>query len=345
VKLLLQVYDWLQKNLRPPSAFSWETLILLSLFSFYMSVLATDFVHNLLENFAWIFLILGVYWGTTSANQLRIGYKYPTDPGFPLSPWITGAIVSFYLYSLNGIDAQDALVSWPIISAIIAAIPDFLTDDLRLKTPPPYKRQNLVILFGTQMLLSCWFQFYFVIQDWIAQYPTLLADDFHQSAFVVKREVDERVIPRGASILNSMEPKLAQQLNNKPWPQVERSLLPQQRTKLISAIAQQAKQQSDSVVEDDLWRVTSGVSSRNSGYNLLLQATWQGPRSGLQQKYSITKSCQITQVLPNKNSAIDPTDAQPGQQPAPVSGFQCQPVKGWGIDEPRRNSGDSFIRI
>jgi hypothetical protein len=44
-------------------------------------------------------LIIGVHWGTTSANQLRVGYD-PTIPrdGFPLSPWITGALVSLYIF-------------------------------------------------------------------------------------------------------------------------------------------------------------------------------------------------------------------------------------------------------
>jgi hypothetical protein len=351
VKLLLDIYDWVQKNLRPPSAFSWETLILLSLFSYYMSMLSadTDFVRALLINFAWIFLILGVFWGTTAANQLRLGYKDPSSPGFPLSPWITGALVSLYIFGRSGEVPREALIYWPIISAVIAALPDFLGDGLRFKVPPAPKRQNLVVLFGTQILLSCWLQFYFVIQDWVVQYPSLLADDFNQSAFVVKRGSSESATPRGLLILNSMESQLAQQLNARPWPEVERLLLKQERTKLLNRIEQRSKEQISPVEEDDLWDVTSAISSRPSGYNLQLRALWQGPRANPQdtQAYSLTKPCQITQLSRQNNIATKPLNTRQTSTTV-VSRFQCQPIQGWGVDRPSLPGDrptDSFIRL
>ncbi len=345
MKFLLDTYDWLQKNLKPPSAFSWETLILLSLFSYYMSMLATDIVANLLVNFAWIFLILGVFWGTTAANQFRIGYKSPQNPGFPLSPWITGALVSLYIFGRSGEVPREALIYWPIISAVIATIPDFWGNGFRLKSPPLNKRQNLVILFTTQLLLSCWFQFYFVVQDWLVQYPSLLADDFQQSAFVLKRGSSQSVTPRGALILNSMESKLTEQLNARSWPEVERSLLKANREKLINTTAKQAKQQIRQVEEDDLWRVTSNIASKGSGYNLQLRANWQGPRSNLQepQAYSLTKSCQITPVARTRTPATRPLNTPQTSQAPSVSRFRCDPVQGWGIDEPD-TPDRSFIR-
>ena len=350
-KYFFDFWNWLKKTFRPPSAFSWETLILLSLFSWYMSWLANNiepdgFVANLLINFAWIFLILGVFWGTTAANQFRIGYKYPTNPGFPLSPWITGAIVSLYIFGRSGEVPREALIYWPIISAIIAVIPDFWGDGFRLKSPPLNKRQNIVVLFCTQILLSCWFQFYFVVQDWLVQYPSLLADNFNQSAFVVKRDSAQSVTPRGALLLNALEPKLTQQLDGKPWPQVERSLLKGQREKLINTLEKQSKRQIKEVEEDELWKVTSNVSSRASGYNLDLRANWQGPRANPQrsQAYSLTKSCQITQVSPRTGPATKPINAKLSAQATPISRFQCAPVKGWGVEEPGTRNR-SFIKI
>jgi hypothetical protein len=341
VKLIQNIYEWLQKNLRPPSAFSWETLILLSLFSLYMAFLATDVVAQLLVNFAWIFLIVGVFWGTTAANQFRIGYKSPVEPGFPLSPWITGALVSIYIFSRNGELTQETLISWPIISAIIAALPDFVGEGPRLKIPLPQKRQNLVILFGTQFLLSCWFQFYFVIQNWLGEYPSVLADNFQQSAFVVKRELATSTIPRGALILNTIEPKLVERLDSKPWSDVERLLLQEERVKLINAVEKQAKQQiSPKIGEDAFWKVRSGISSRNSGYNLDLQAVWQGPRAEPQKEYFVTKSCRITQSNVTPNPVTDPNNSQP--PPSSISSFVCDPVQGWGIDDPSVGQ-DGFI--
>jgi hypothetical protein len=351
VKLFLNLYEWLQKNARPPSAFSWETLILLSLFSAYMAFLASPGVlKELLRNFGWIFLILGVHWGTTAANQLRVGYKYPTNQGFPLSPWITGALVSHYIFDVlgdTGDFSRDALIYWPTISAAIAALPDFLgeTPDggLTLKKAPLNKRQNLVVLFGTQLLLSSWFQFHFLVQDWLAQYPSLLADDFRQSAFVEKVGGSPKLDKsRGAMILNSMEPTLRDRLNGKPWPQVERSLLKEERIKLIDTIQEQAMQQVTPLEEDGLWQVSSNVSERKGGYNLGLQADWQGPRSQSKPR-SITKSCQITQAFPRRSAATKPINAKQAPSVTPISRFNCAPAKVGGVEQ-KRSRKDTFVQ-
>ncbi len=339
MKLLIDIYDWLQKNVRPPSAFSWQTLILLSLFSYYMAFLATEYVSYLLINFAWIFLILGVFWGTTTANQFRVGYdEKAKKDGFPLSPWITGALVSIYIFGgYEGEITRETIIYWPVISAVIASIPDFLGENeaggLKLKAAPLQKRQNLVVLFGTQLLLSCWFQFTFVVQDWLVQYPSLMADDFQQSAFVMKQQSATSTMPRGGLILNAMEPKLVQQLGSRPWSEVERLLLKEERAKLINTIAAQTKQQLQSVEEDELWQVTSGVSSRASGYNLELEAIWEGPHAK-PQKYSVVKPCQITQVYPTTNARTAPSNGQPVQPSEPTSQVECEPLRGWGIGDP-----------
>jgi hypothetical protein len=347
-KFIFNFFDWVKKTFRLPSAFSWETLILLCLFSAYMSRLATDWVQDLLINLAWIFLILGVFWGTTSANQLRIGYKDPSSPGFPLSPWITGALVSLYIFGRHGEYSREALIYWPIISAIIAALPDFVGDGFRPKVPAPKKRQNLVILFGTQILLSCWFQFYFVVQEWLVQYPSMLVDDFQQSAFVMKRESAEPETPRGALILNTMEPKLAQMMNARPWSEIERSLLPANREKLIDSIENQAKRQIKAIEEDNLWQVVSRVSSRAraSGYNLQLVALWRGPRAEPKNSkaYVVSKLCQVTPLYARTGPATKPINARPTAPTIPISRFQCNEVKGWGIDE-QKDSNNGFIRL
>lgn len=351
MKFLLLIYEWLQKNLRPPSAFSWETLILLSIFSFYMEWLAKSFyLKNLLDNLGWIFLIFGVYWATTSTRFLRIGYKAkPWTPGFPLSPWITGALVSFYIFNSRSVEFRpEALIYWPTISAIIYAIPDFLENNWALKSPPPDRRQFLVVVFGTQLLLSCWFQFHFLIQNLIGQYPTLLTDDFRKSAFVVKWETPRDTTPRGADILDSIEPKLRAQLGDKPWPQVERMLLQgKERDKWINSIAQETKKQlSPAAEEDALWQIKYSVKKfKSSGYNLALQALWKGPRSRPQQpqqKYSLTKSCQITPFYPQGSAATKPLNTAQ-TSPTPVSRVECKPVEGWGVDQQKIRK-DTFIK-
>ncbi|MGC1394855.1 MAG: DUF5357 family protein [Coleofasciculaceae cyanobacterium] len=352
MKFFLNFYEWLRKTIRPPSAFSWETMILLSIFSYYMTWLAsTSLLKDLLSNFAWIFLIIGVHWGTTSANQLRIGYD-PTIPrdGFPVSPWITGALVSLYIFGAwTGEVGREALIYWPTISALIAIMPAFLgeTSDggLTFKKAPLNTRQNIVVLVLTQLLLSCWFQFHFVAQDWLAQYPSVLSDNFNDSSFVVKfLPPDTAEQPRGALILNTMEPQLNQQLNGKPWPEVERLLLKEERNKLVDKIQAQAVKQVTPVDEDEFWDVTPNVSSRKGGgYNLNLQANWLGPRAK-QDVPSVVKPCQVTQVVtPAKSPATKPINTKQGRPGTPFSRFKCDPVQGWGINKSTVGN-DTFIQ-
>jgi hypothetical protein len=333
-----------------------------------MAMIADGWLQDLLAHGSWIFLILGVYWGTTSANQLRIGYKENVKDGFPLSPWITGALVSTYIFGgPSGDVTGDALVYWPIISAIIAALPDFVGEKqgggVTLKRAPLNKRQNLVILFGTQFLLSCWFQFYFVLQDWIVQYPSLLADDFRKSAFVVQWKSEQPVLslgrdglavkwqsdvpanpPRGAALLDAIEPKLREQLNAKRWSDVEKRLIEGRRDQWLNSIAQQTKQQISPIVEEDnLWRIKmSKPTARSSGgYNFDLQAIWQGPRSAPQR--SIVKSCQVSPVKRRASAATKPLNSPQTSSAVTISRFDCKPVKGWGIDAPIV-ANDTFVR-
>ncbi|HBL12070.1 MAG TPA: hypothetical protein DD379_11795 [Cyanobacteria bacterium UBA11162] len=311
VKSLLGSFD-------PPNSFSWQTLIMLSLFSVFMAWLATGLMRDLLAHFGCIFLILGVYWGTTANKALRIG-------DVPLSPWITGAITSIYIFrAFVGELSPKALIAWPLISAVIAALPPCLDENFKPKIPPKEKRQNLALLLTSQLILSCWFQFYFVVQNWLMEYPTLLTDNFRQSAFVVQVGTPPSVarLPRGVSILDLTTSKLQKELNNKPWSDVERILLPQEREKLFNQISVQVKEQiaSTRIKEDEFWQVEyKNPSIRGSGYNLELQALWQGPRSQ-SEPYFITKSCQIT-----------PVNRQRGEEMFQVSLVKCEPASGWGV--------------
>lgn len=332
MELFLRIYKSIRDAILSPTAFSWQTFILLSAFSGYMSFLATGFAQELIAGFGWIFLILGVNWGTTE-NAIRIGDIY-------LSPWITGALVSVVFGQLTGEVFSEALVFWPPISAVIAALPLFFSfseGKTKFTMPKSDDRQKLVILFGTQFLLSCWFQFYFVIQNWLDQYPTMLIDDFTRSAFVVRvSDRNEQELPRGALMLNLMAPQLEQALEDKPWSQVERWLLREERPARIEAIAQEVKQGIAPLEEDSLWQLTSDISSSDSGYILELQAVWNGPRSQ-RDPYVISKPCQINQVLLQPDAAVDPVDAQLSPPPEAIGEVECGAVTGWGIGDDRES--------
>lgn len=365
IKLLADLYHKIFSSVKslvnfliPENPFSWQTPILLGIFSWLMSSPATSLAEILLYNLGWIFVILGIYWGTSAKKSLRIG-------DVPLSIWITGAVTSIYLFGIiAGKLSPKALILWPLISAVIGALPSCLGDDLKLKFPAIEKRKNLAILISSQLLLSCWFQFYFVVQTWLIQYPSILADDFRQSAFVVKIESPklgyENIVPpnflkiigadlppiakkqdkctpndtsptkgciqpRGILIVNQMASLLNKQLNAKPWSQIERNLLPQEREELIGKIASQAKTEiaGKKIKEDNLWQIGEAIATEGNGYNLELQAVWQGPRSQ-SAPHSITKSCNITPVNKTTSSGS-----------ILVGKVKCELPKGWGIDQPK----------
>ncbi|NEP02539.1 MAG: DUF5357 domain-containing protein [Symploca sp. SIO2E9] len=315
------IVKWVVETFRPPHAFSWQTLFWLSVFSYFMSLLATDFVRVLLQGFGWIFIILMVYWWTSSIKELRIGQTY-------FAPWITGILVSIYIFELSGRNkgeiSPEVLIFWPLISAVIAAIPNFLGEELQFKAPSPEKRQNLVVLFSSQLLLTSWFQFAFLIQNWTLQYPSILTDDFSKSAFVINVESLPSDPPRGALILNTMKTKLEEKLKDKNWSEVERLLLEVERKKWLPEITEEAKKQisSEEIKEDKLWELTYDIKKQGSGYNLEILAAWDGPRSQ-PQKYSLKQSCQIDQVYPQNDAATKS-----------IGKIECKPLQGWGIDSP-----------
>lgn len=295
--------------INPPRAYSWQTVILLSLFSWVMSLLATYLVRNFLANCGWIFLIWGVAWAT-SENPIKIG-------NLSLSPWITGSLVSIYLFGRNedGISSL-TLISWTPISALIAVLPNFFDKGLKLRLPSRKTRQGLINLFLSQLVISCWFQFYFVIESWVDQYPSLLADDFSNSHFVFKLPSEEPVVPRGGLILNLMEPQILEQLNNQPWSDIEQWRSQHQKT--IAAIVKKVEKELPRSDEDMWWRFDSQVSPNPPGYNLQLQATWYGPRSQAN-PYNIKKNCQISPVYQQ-------LDADSSTTLTPVSEVRCIPA-------------------
>jgi hypothetical protein len=330
-KILNNILNWANNLLRtifeifnPDTAFSWQTLIGLSVFSWAMSFLATNIFTIILASFSWWFLILGVYWATTSNKDISIGKIL-------LSPWITGALVTIYIFGIvTGELPAYALVVWPLISAVIAALPTCLGENFKPNIPDRDKRQPLVWLFTSQLILSSWFQFYFLVQDWLVQYPTIASDTFEKSAFVVRLSTDEsrQRLPRGTTILDLVASRLEEQLNNKDWSDVEQILLLREREQLIEQIEQIATQvrqeiNSPDIKEDNLWQVELGeISLRESGYNLELKAFWEGPRSQIQPNL-LTKSCQIISVNRQTDIGI-----------SLVSQIECDPVEGWRVAEP-----------
>ena len=300
----------------PKKAYAWQTLIYLSIFSFITSYFAVDTIRYLIEYFGWFFLIAGTAWSTTD--------KPVTIPAtnMPIGALITSAFVSVFLFSrfFNGnsdIIQPVSVVVWPTLAAVITAIPEFFEGsgtDVKRQLPKLLVRQQILVLLGVCMMISCWIQFYYVIDDWFDKYPTVRTEveNFGGSKLILHRgetpllniqDGEQRkiqfILPKnGAELLNKLSPKVTQQLNERPWGEVERWLLDSvnqgKKDKPIGRLAQQVKQEVLKLSpEKGFWSIEPRVSNTKTGYKLDLLAIWNAP-SFMSDKYYLQKSCEIT---------------------------------------------------
>lgn len=291
-----QVQDWL--NAVKP--FSWEAVLLLSLFSWFVYLLMDGvYAKKLISVFAWVFLIVGIDWALLG-KQVQIpliGFK------LQYGPWITGMIACLALLSNSFIimSWRSAVISWPILSAAFAAYPRFIQPGLKLGTPGAAGRQDLVLLFLISGLISSWFQFHFLIQDTLARYPNLLADSFERSAFVTRIHLGELPPTKAYKLLQATEAGVRQALTGKNWIETQRWLSNIKAAEpALSRQAIQAVYGSLPLDEKALWQITAdaGVNAANrANLDLILRVRWLGASSRPGGGYLISQTCLLSEVV------------------------------------------------
>jgi len=324
IKWLRQTVTELYTLLLPPQYFSWQMVLYLSVFSWGMSLLgrllgASAFTVGLLASGGWIFLALGLGWGI-QANQIK-------PFGLNLAPWVVGAVLCMFVFGTwGGGWLQPALVSWPLVSFGVAAVPHLVSWDLHWKTPSPAVRQQLVLLFLLSLLLSTWLQFYFRLQAWVEAYPSLVADRLDQSNFVYPIPGQAVPLPAGIAHLTQAEALVRSQLEGQPWPSVERWLLNQEGQR--QALQTQLRNRPSPAPEDRLWDLDLGVSNQGDGYQLNLWAVWTGP-AATEGSYYLEKSCQL-RPIPQPISPESVDQAVAALPPTLWASFTCN------LETPRR---------
>ena len=317
--------------LKPPRYFSWQTMVLLGVFSWLTSLLAafveaTPLTANLLGIFSLLFFTIGIGWALS---------KHPIKLlGVSLGPWITGAILCAFIFTpWTGSNIIPAAVSWPLVSVLIAAIPHFVTWNLTFKIPPPPIRQDLILMLLLNLLFSSWIEFSFLIQIWAQNYPSLFIDEFDRSGFVYalpypndQNEQNERRIPRqGEILLNDAAAKVKDTLNEMPWPSLERWLL--NVDDRIAPIGDLARARLEDLAEKDFWELQADVDGGiPDSYNLRLQAFWRGPASN-PGGYYLEKACSITQKIQPIDPPAGNTAASTGQiaeYSTPLANVECE---------------------
>ncbi|MDZ8055614.1 MAG: septal junction protein FraD [Aulosira sp. ZfuVER01] len=320
---LADIYAGIKKLLIPQKAYSWQTFIYLSLFSWAISSFATGAVKDTIAFFGWLFLIAGTSWYTTD-DPARVPGTY-----MPVGAVITGFLVSVFAFGQQeetGV-SSGTIVLWPTISALITAIPEFFEGtgtEAKAQLPKPEDRQKIIVLVASCMLLSCWIQFYFVVNIWLQEYPSLLSDNFKRSTFVVRTEFPTKTSLNGTLILKELQPKIEKQIDKQPWPQVERWL--QNANANLDNLTQEVIQEKRLKEKEvkDLWRIEPRITNPNpknkDEYILDIVGIWTGPSSD-PRGYYLNKSCQIRPIAesPNKSTAQKPENTRI------IAEVECEP--------------------
>lgn len=291
--------------------FSWQTAFALSLLSWVVCLLVRgETARQFVALYGWFFLFLGVYWFFLDDKYDDKKLKIPTMRLLiNYGPWIAGAIVcaAFLSYRFLLTTFSAALVAWPLVSVALTALPKILTrrevtrasrveERLSLALPQDAGvRQDLIILLLVGVLFSCWFQFNFFLQSLLREYPSLLNDDFSQSAFVVRLDAPNPDSSIGASILTVAEAEIRESLSGQSWLDTQRWLrnidtrLPQ----LEDTILDQAFQEMPANFRERLfWEFDADFADALPDDVLQLQAVWTGPSSATN-GYSLQKTCLI----------------------------------------------------
>ncbi|MGM3304658.1 septal junction protein FraD [Anabaena sp. WFMT] len=319
-KFIQDLFLGVQKLLMPPKAFSWQTLIYLSVFSWGTSYFALGFIKDIIALTGWLFLIAGTAWYTTD-DPLRVPGTF-----MPVGALITGLLVSVFAFGHQvNVVTPRTIVLWPTIAAIITAIPEFFAGTgtaTKAAIPKLETRQKIIVLIAWSMLISCWIQFYFVIDKWLKEYPSLSVDNFQRSTFVIRLEPKTEKPKNGETILNKIQPLIEEEIVTKPWAEVERWLL--EANKEVGNLGNRMIEKNlVKYKEQKLWSVEPRVVNIESGYRLDILSIWKGPSSNSRGFY-IQKSCRI-QPIASVN--------QPENKNA-VAGIECDRINRFYLGSP-----------
>ena len=311
--MLSSIRDLLQqlwKQVKPPKPFSWQMLVLLSIFSFLISTFINNgLIQEILDTLGWGFLILAIGWATATLSISLLGFKFL--PG----SWITGAMVLIWLRDWGWVDLRSQLVLWPIVTAVVASIPRFLAPGPNVRIPKPSDRQYIVIVVLSHIVMSCWVGFGFLIQGWVEQYPATLVDSFDRSAFVMPVSLDVTTNNRERSpaetMLNQAQLELEETLERKTWDETMQWLrndnneFARPRQNVLETIVEANSDDPDADLQDSQDRnrfeqrfwdfgttVPQGIQGIDDGYTITFRACWLGPSSH-PEGYYLDKTCNL----------------------------------------------------
>lgn len=265
IKFFQNFFKWL----RPPKLSSWQTFTCVTLALFMLSISSADPLREALA-------IGSFASGTVAATWAGLEKKWL------LTPWITAALSAVIAWELLRIPIPVLLVLWLPVAGALWLVPKCLDwETTTWRAPNTEVRQRFLLIFVSQFLLSCWLQFGFTVQTWLDRYPSLVVDDFDRSVFVHPVGLDQTLEPRGFTLLQGMQSRVTDRLDEQSWPAVKAWMddiwVPHQ----IPDYLRELKVQLDIpfLPEDKFWEITVAATEKEEGYDVLWRAQWLGPRS------------------------------------------------------------------
>ncbi|OKH17487.1 DUF5357 family protein [[Limnothrix rosea] IAM M-220] len=305
------------KKYQPKRWYSWQTSIWLSVISGGMSILARllgkpdSIVSSFLAWFGWIFFIIGISWVVKEERST-------------LAPWITSAVICLFIFGSWELGNWEiAVMVWPVIAAIIYALPYFWDDSFKKKLPNTNERISILLILGSQLLLSFWIQFFFVLSDFIEEYPSYYSDDLSESLFVVRSPNRKAADPRGVFILELLDLEIQEHYENRLWTEVEAELKePEVLIPTIRQLLDEVKGKTAKLKEDEDWSLAEpyAIETAETGQELILQYRWNGSRAREDQDYLVEKICDFQPIA-------NPVPLLPGN---PVTQVKCRESKVFG---------------
>lgn len=275
----------------PERLYSWQTAMALCVLAWVMSFPTDPPIQNLLVRLGWICLIAGVGWMTTE-NPIALW-------GLSFGPWLTGILICIFLFISNPEESlpRIAVILWPVIAAFVAAFPASFKPTTGLQVPPIQTRTRLILLLLSNLLIMAWILLFYLMQDWLVNYPGLRQEDFSQSNFVAAVGEVPPQEDRGANIVQAMSATLEGEVTGKPRSEVERWLLQLRedpdapnvfRDQVFDRLALTTP---PDVRDGKLWQFEIRITE--PAYRMVLGARWMGP-SAYSEGYLMQRSCQIS---------------------------------------------------
>ena len=298
-----ELFEKVKTLLWPTKYLEWPTFLRLSLFSWLVAAILAYlnggenyFAVDFLSTLSWIFLTAAIWWAIDDNKKNFKAYD------FYFGPWITGAVLCTFLFRpWEDNRARWAISCWPLISMAIQALPHFINWELKVSLPKKDKQQGLAMTLLVNLLLTSWILFFFRVQDWVTNYPSLLVNDLNKSAFVSDLVSERDPQAQGIPLLEGIANAIAGELNDQPWYQTERWLY--SRSDNLKEIDRRMINNLPSPDERIFWqRVALQPRRLGEGYLLTLRADWIGPVAG-DKNFYVEKTCKI---MPKEAARTNP---------------------------------------